>query len=278
MEIFNIHIGEFLMIAALALVVFGPERLPEVGRFVGRQLAKLLAWQQQSPEIQMLNDVRAEFEQEIASLRDELLRTRKQLDVSQDMANLRNELRPMLSLRGNETPAAVDSPAPPAAEPAPPAAELMSPPPAANGAVSPDGLAAAVDDLPLAHPGAAAPQAVPATVRPNKLAATEPTSVLGPPAQPVAPIDALPPPPRHRRGLHDSAHLDESSLAPAEDPAAQADAPDHTLLLRLQHLMDDMQALVGELQRRDLLGVDWQLPSQTGESQKSEGSVGSGHR
>lgn len=28
MEIFNIHIFEFLLIAALALVIFGPERLP----------------------------------------------------------------------------------------------------------------------------------------------------------------------------------------------------------------------------------------------------------
>lgn len=143
MEIFNIHLFELLLIAGLALVVFGPERLPEVGRFAGKQVARFLAWQQQSPELQMINDVRAEFEQEIASLRDELVRTRKELDISKDVTqnlnSIRDELRPMLNLRDkgatpkgsataiaaqqNGTPAP-DSASPPAPAEAQPAAEL----------------------------------------------------------------------------------------------------------------------------------------------------------
>jgi sec-independent protein translocase protein TatB len=107
MEIFNIHLFEFLLIAGLALVIFGPERLPEMGRLLGKQVARFLAWQQQSPELQLLNDVRAELDSEIASLRDELLRTRKQLDVSQDMETLRNDLRAMVRLR--DEPAALAS-------------------------------------------------------------------------------------------------------------------------------------------------------------------------
>lgn len=99
MEIFNIHLFEFLLIAGLALIVFGPERLPEMGRLAGKQVARFLAWQQQSPELRLINEVRSDIEQEIASLRDELVRTRKQLDLSQDVSHIREELRPLISLR-----------------------------------------------------------------------------------------------------------------------------------------------------------------------------------
>jgi len=142
---FNIHIFEFLLIAALALVVFGPERLPEVGRFVGKQVARFLAWQQQSPELRLINDVRSEFEREIASLRDELLRTRNQLDVSQDVEKLRSELRPMLNLQ-------LDADLrPPQAAPTTPANPGETP------AASPDTGTADASAPGLEHGGAAAP-------------------------------------------------------------------------------------------------------------------------
>ncbi|MFV9504429.1 MAG: Sec-independent protein translocase subunit TatA/TatB [Oscillochloridaceae bacterium umkhey_bin13] len=99
MEIFNIHLFEFLLIAGLALIVFGPERLPEFGRLIGKQVAKFLAWQQQSPELRLINEVRTDIEQEIASLRDELVRTRKQLDLSTEVSQIREEIRPLISLR-----------------------------------------------------------------------------------------------------------------------------------------------------------------------------------
>lgn len=147
MEIFNIHLFELVLIASLALVVFGPERLPEVGRFAGKQLARFLAWQQQSPELKMINDVRAEFEQEIASLRDELVRTRNQLDVSQEvnLNSIREELRPMLNLRdqgkGKAAPGGEKSApgAPPEAAPNSPATNGVSAPdsPAMSGAGAP---------------------------------------------------------------------------------------------------------------------------------------------
>ncbi len=93
MEIFNVHLFEFILIAGLALVLFGPERLPEVGRWAGRQVAKFLAWQQQSPELQMINEMRSEFEREIAQLRDELARARNQLDVRDDVKMIVDEAK-----------------------------------------------------------------------------------------------------------------------------------------------------------------------------------------
>ncbi|HZU07421.1 MAG TPA: Sec-independent protein translocase protein TatB [Chloroflexota bacterium] len=41
MDLFGIGLGELLLILVLALVVIGPERLPEVARQLGRMLAEL---------------------------------------------------------------------------------------------------------------------------------------------------------------------------------------------------------------------------------------------
>jgi sec-independent protein translocase protein TatB len=186
MEIFNIHIFEFLLIAGLALVVFGPERLPEVGRFVGKQVARFLAWQQQSPELQMLNDIRGEFEREIASLRDELTRTRKELDMQQEMTALRDELKPMLDLRNDINPPAG------AATPASATADAAAPPAPAADAITPsiappqpaDAIAQAAPEIRPAG------QSVPSAARPNRIVAAEPTNVLQLPAAPNAPDGA----------------------------------------------------------------------------------------
>ncbi|WP_129630455.1 twin-arginine translocase TatA/TatE family subunit [Candidatus Oscillochloris fontis] len=143
MEIFNIGIPEFLLIAGLALVIFGPERLHQVTNFLGKQVAKVMAWQQNSPEVQALNQIRTEFEGEIASLRDELLRTRNQLDVSRNVTALKEELRPLVDLRGTlngatsklaePTPATPSSPAP--APTLPDSAVGISPPSVRNDPV-----------------------------------------------------------------------------------------------------------------------------------------------
>ncbi len=176
MEIFNVSIPELMLIAGLALVVFGPERLPEVGRFLGKQVAKLLAWQQNSPELQMLNEVRGEFEAEIASLRDELVRTRKQLDVSRDISAIKEELRPMLDLRGAANGAAQAVTAKSAAEP------TIAPPRPAEPAPAEQAPSPTISPTP-------AGQTVPAAGRPTKVVAAEPTNVLAPPR----PAPAAPP-------------------------------------------------------------------------------------
>ncbi|EFO80712.1 sec-independent translocation protein mttA/Hcf106 [Oscillochloris trichoides DG-6] len=165
MEIFNIGIPELLMIAIIGLVVFGPERLPQVTNFLGKQVAKIMAWQQNSPEVQALQQIRNEFETEIASLRDELVRTRNQLDVRKDAIALKEELRPLVDLRGtlNGTTAKLAEPTPASA--ASPAAEI---PESAVG-VSPPSVR---NDPVLVRPPRSS--GVPAAGRPT------PTNVLAP--------------------------------------------------------------------------------------------------
>lgn len=267
MEIFNIHIFEFILIAGLALVVFGPERLPEVGRFIGKQVARFLAWQQQSPELKMINDVRGEFEREIANLRDELVRTRNQLDVSKDVSQIQEQLKSAFDLRP-ELQSAVDaakgaSTAGAAPEPtiAPPADAATSAADAATSAA--DAAASAADAADTALKAAevatdaaelaaeAAANQAP-TPQLNRVAGTQPTNLFDRPA-PVTPAQP--------RNSHDAAPSDEAA------PASLGAADDGALLRRLEGLVADMQALVEELQGRGLIGPDWQLPSQASQQE-----------
>lgn len=277
MEIFNIHIFEFLLIAALALVVFGPERLPEVGRFIGKQVARFLAWQQQSPELRLINDVRSEFEREIASLRDELLRARNQLDVSQDVEKLRSELRPMLNLQldadlrpqqaaqttpanPGETPAA--SPATGPTTVAAPENSGVPAPPATPDIpatlADADELVAEPPTPPTLTPQPAA-QAVPATASPNRIPGTEPTGVLQPVDERARYLA------ERRSRLHDLPEYDDPPAHNGAPAAPQSQAPPATLsadereelLRQIQTLSSELRALVGELRERGLIGVDW---------------------
>lgn len=264
MEIFNIHIFEFLLIAALALVIFGPERLPEVGRFIGKQVARFLAWQQQSPELRVINDVRAEFEREIASLRDELIRTRNQLDLSREVEAVRQEVSPMLDLKlsgAGQSPAGADEAAPAAAASTPPSAGAAAP-------AEPAGATSAVE-LPPAEPVAElapltpqpATQTVPAAARPNRIAGTEPGSVLTPVDERARELA------ERRARLHDPPADDEppvlngvgSAAEPAVAPVPLAGEEHERILSQLQALSAQLQQLVSELRERGVLSAEWRL-------------------
>ena len=239
MEIFNIHLLEFLLIAGLGLIIFGPERLPEAGRFLGKQMARFLAWQQQSPELQMINEVRSELDREIAGLRDELLKTRTQLDVSKDMETLRNDLRSMVNLRDEMT---VQTSAPQILDQA-----TVLPKPV-NGAT-------------------------PGEVLPAKsvgLEGTVPMNGPQPVSSPTAVLNTIDDLPSTRRPLHDAIEAEPNSdHAPPADPildVAQSTASgvlpavmrDHEqLLYRLQTLSSELQALIDELQQRGLITATW---------------------
>lgn len=275
MEIFNIHIFEFLLIAALALVIFGPERLPEVGRFIGKQVARFLAWQQQSPELRVINDVRAEFEREIASLRDELIRTRNQLDLSREVEAVRQEVSPMLDLKlsgAGQSPAGADEAAPAVAASSDTPAVVASTPPSA-GDVAPAGATSAAE-LPPAEPVAElaasdlapltpqpATQTVPAAAQPNRIAGTEPSSVLTPVNERARELAE-----RSAR-LHDPPADDDppmlngasSTAEPAAPPAPLADEEHERILSQIQALSAQLQQLVSELRERGVLGAEWSL-------------------
>lgn len=172
MNFFGLGPLEIFFILALGLVVLGPERLQQMGRDLGRLVGRFLAWQQTNPEAQMMQNLHREFQREIAELRAEVARARQQLDVTDDVDQLRQELRQQgldrmreQSMQGENSPAsqpALDNaplpdnriggsvepaPEPPAATPAPdsadpqpaaaapaePAAQPMPAPPSANG-------------------------------------------------------------------------------------------------------------------------------------------------
>lgn len=97
MDFFGVGAFEILFLLILAFIILGPERLQATARAAGRAFAQLLAWQQQSPEAQMIQQVQRDFEREIIELRDEFLRTRKQLDVSAEVQQLRAETQSLLN-------------------------------------------------------------------------------------------------------------------------------------------------------------------------------------
>lgn len=252
MEIFNIHLLEFLLIAGLGLIIFGPERLPEVGRFLGKQMARFLAWQQQSPELQMINEVRSELDREIASLRDELLKTRTQLDVSGDMETLRNDLRSMVNLRDELT---VQTPTPPALDQA--------------------------TVLPKPVHGATPSEVVPA--KPVALEGTVPMNGPQPVSSSTAVLNTIDDLPSTSRPLHDAIEAEpDIDHPPPTDPILDviqsptsrlvpAAISDHEQILhQLQALSSELQALVDELQQRGLITATWnQRPTEVANNQES---------
>ncbi len=103
MNILGVGPSEFFFILLLGLIVVGPERLVEFARFLGRSVARLMAWQQQSPEAQLVQHIRQEIEDEIKGLRNELISTRQQFHSN--VQSLKQSM-PSLSLDMSTTDAA----------------------------------------------------------------------------------------------------------------------------------------------------------------------------
>ncbi|RRR71716.1 MAG: hypothetical protein EI684_11170 [Candidatus Viridilinea halotolerans] len=287
MEIFNIHLFEFLLIAGLALIIFGPERLPEVGRFLGKQLARFLAWQQQSPELQLMQELRSEMEREIASLRDELVRTRSQLDVTPDMKTWHKEMLEMVRLRDDDLKVALPTnglqalkPALPTTAPIAPPASIPMPtstlpqapaaataatiatPPAAPPAA--DTLAGAGATPPSLLPTPSAPLGTVPAPRPQPMLAAQTTAVRN--TIDDATFDAIlseetQPPPTLDDNASSEALLTATQPPPAPDDTAEQPAPpptDHAQLTQqIATLSNDLHHLVGILRARGLLEEDW---------------------
>ncbi|MBC8074923.1 MAG: twin-arginine translocase TatA/TatE family subunit, partial [Chloroflexales bacterium] len=100
MNIFGIGPVEFLIIIVLGLVIFGPERLPGIGRSIGRTVARVLAWQYTSPEAQLLMELRRDLEKEITDIRDEMVRARQALDIRPEIEQTLREAQD--AVRGAE--------------------------------------------------------------------------------------------------------------------------------------------------------------------------------
>jgi sec-independent protein translocase protein TatB len=117
--VFDVGFSELLLIALLALLLLGPERLPEVARAAGRGMAKLRNF---------VSNVKQDFDREMRGTElDELRRLKQELDETRRV--FEESSGKVLSgitadISANATPAAPDT------LPAPPPAVAPSPPPA----------------------------------------------------------------------------------------------------------------------------------------------------
>jgi sec-independent protein translocase protein TatB len=260
MNFFGVGPFELILILILGLVVLGPERLRAMGRSAGKLVAQLLAWQQQSPEAQMVQQIRADFEREIVDLRDELVRARQQLDVSAEVQRLRQETGSIMPAdiadlearaRASTPDAARDKAATSVPEQRTPEAAPEQPPEAA-----PEQPPEAASDTP--DPAPAEPPASPEAATANGTAAEhEPPTTASQPA-PDAP--ARPP------GTPEVAPTPADDLAPAAGVAlpehiVHPDVAQEHLAHQIQALVADLHALQEQLRRRNLLDADWQPPS-----------------
>ena len=105
---FDIGFSEIFIVAVVALLVLGPERLPRAARFTGLWVRRARAqWY----------SVKAELESELADdeLKRSLARTREELrDIRDELQNRGRELKDDLRREGDAIEQAVHAPAPPA--------------------------------------------------------------------------------------------------------------------------------------------------------------------
>lgn len=75
----NLGLLEIIIIMSLALVVIGPERLPEVLRFLGRQYGKLMRTSNELRRAFMLEAERGEIERRAVAMRQRREEARKRI-------------------------------------------------------------------------------------------------------------------------------------------------------------------------------------------------------
>jgi sec-independent protein translocase protein TatB len=250
MTIFGIGPFELLLIVILGLIVFGPERLPEIGRFIGRLVARVLAWQHQSPEAQMIQQLRREFDQEIVELRDEIIRARQQLDISTEANKIHQETRSLL--QGSlQAPGAATTSAAATAQEHPPDAGTPDP----TAATQTNGV---VQDTPPPEK----PAGVARSEREVIAAQTQPTvadDLVSPANPPAAPAD------QSAQAAEADTPASGPDIPPEESVSISGDAVVaelKTLTLQLQYLTADVQTLREQLQAQGLLDQNGQPPQQ----------------
>ena len=292
MNIFGIGPIELLIIVVLGLVIFGPERLPGIGRQIGKMVARVLAWQYTSPEAQLLMDIRRDLEKEITDIRDEMIRARQALDIRPeiqqtlfDAQEAVREAQGAAQEAAREAEIAIRAPyGATVAAPAPNAALFGQ----ANGVhpladapttiVSPTGeLLLDVEPLPSADIVSPAGEPLLDIVRPAPSLAFSPNfadfpapPVLSPPTRVATPnfADFPAPPVLGSPSLVAAAPAQASPYVNgASSPAAPIDASPkqvadfELLVMQIQALANDMAAMREQLRRNGLLDAGWEPTS-----------------
>ena len=86
---FNIGIGELLMVLVVAFVIVGPDDLPRVARWLGRQVRNLK---------RMLREIKQEtgwdeVEKEVRDISRDVKHTVKQVDISADLRDAAKDVK-----------------------------------------------------------------------------------------------------------------------------------------------------------------------------------------
>ena len=86
---FNIGVGEILIVLVVAFVIVGPDDLPRVARWLGRQVRRLK---------KMIRDIREEtgwneLEKEVRDIRRDVRDTAKELDIRADIKSAADDVR-----------------------------------------------------------------------------------------------------------------------------------------------------------------------------------------
>jgi sec-independent protein translocase protein TatB len=167
MNFLGIGPGEFFFILIVALLVVGPERLPDFARSIGRNIVRLRNWMNTSPDAQLFVQVQRELQGEIADIRATL---------RQEMQIVRAEVE---SVRGdlNTASRTVDTSLQSAAT----AANIAPPRPASIPSAATPNNTPMTDTAPV-NPPPPTPAAVAATIAATQTTATVNDTTQTPPA------------------------------------------------------------------------------------------------
>ena len=86
---FNIGVGEILIVLVVAFVIVGPDDLPRVARWLGRQVRKLRT---------LIRDIKAEtgwdeLEKEVNEVRKDVRTTVREMDISADLKDVAKDVK-----------------------------------------------------------------------------------------------------------------------------------------------------------------------------------------
>ena len=153
----NLGFTELMVILVLAIVVVGPDRLPEMVRFLGRQYGKLMRTSDELRRAFVLEADRAEAEKRADALRARREEARKRAEEARARRKLEgpsSEVEPVARPDGDEP--AEDDAADDAAQDEPPRDAAPPPPPAPVDQPPDEAALRALDD---AFPRLDAPRA-----------------------------------------------------------------------------------------------------------------------